>query len=74
MGVSRAEQAGRRLAETINEQAHLMYQVNTKSNFFKGLIAQLAVESECHTCCKKFWCKDYGSEDCSEYLDQATVI
>jgi len=34
---SRAENAGRKLARAIKEMAQLMYQENTKSNFFKGL-------------------------------------
>ncbi len=74
--VSRAEQAGRRLAESINESANLMYQSKTKKNFFKGLISQLDSSSPCHTCPKKYWCAGYNKDTirCDEYIDQVTVI
>lgn len=41
MKKSRAELTGERLAEAINEIADLMYQNNTKKNFYKGLINKL---------------------------------
>ena len=34
---SRAEEAGEQLGKAIIEMANLMYQNNTKRNFFKGL-------------------------------------
>ena len=37
MGKSRAEKAGEQLGNAINEMADLMYQSNTKRNFYKGL-------------------------------------
>ncbi len=39
--MSRAERAGRDLGLVIAEMAQLMYQNNTKKNFFKGLLAVL---------------------------------
>lgn len=39
--ISRAEKAGRRLGYSIVEIAQLLYQNNTKKNFFKGLLAIL---------------------------------
>lgn len=74
--ISRAEQAGRRLAEAINENAHLLYQKNTKKNFFRGLIKNLNHPSVCHTCFKKYHCKGYDKEiiACDKYIDQVIVI
>lgn len=37
MEKSRAEKAGEQLGNAINEMADLMYQSNTKRNFYKGL-------------------------------------
>lgn len=34
---SRDEKAGEQLGDAINEMADLMYQSNTKKNFYKGL-------------------------------------
>ena len=39
MEKSRAEKAGEKLGESIIEMANLMYQNNTKKNFFKGLLS-----------------------------------
>ena len=39
--VSRAEKAGIDLANSIVEMANLMYQRNTKANFYKGLMKTL---------------------------------
>jgi len=38
---SRAEKAGEQLGEAIIEMVNLMYQNNTKANFYKGLLATL---------------------------------
>lgn len=38
---SRAEKAGEELGNAIIEMAHLMYQRNTKANFYKGLLTTL---------------------------------
>lgn len=40
--MSRAEKAGRAMARTILEIGELMYQNNTKKNFYKGLIDVLS--------------------------------
>lgn len=37
MKKSRAEKTGEQMADAINEMADLMYQNNTKKNFYKGL-------------------------------------
>ena len=39
--VSQAEKAGIDLANSIGEMANLMYQNNTKKNFYKGLMKTL---------------------------------
>ena len=39
--VSRAEKAGIGLANSIAEMANLMYQRNTRANFYKGLMKTL---------------------------------
>jgi len=39
--MSRAEKAGRKLARSIIEMVHLMYQDNTAMNFYAGLIRVL---------------------------------
>ena len=41
---SRAEKAGEQLAEAIIETANLMYQRNTKANFYHGLYLALTKE------------------------------
>lgn len=41
---SRAEQTGEQLADAINEMADLMYQSNTKKNFYRGLLNRLRGE------------------------------
>lgn len=38
MKISRAEKAGRAMARNIIELAQLMYNKNTKKNFYKGLM------------------------------------
>jgi hypothetical protein len=38
---SRAEKAGIDLANSIEEMSNLMYQHNTKANFYKGLMKRL---------------------------------
>ena len=38
---SRAEKAGQQLGNAIVEMANLMYQNNTKTNFFRGLFSAL---------------------------------
>ena len=43
---SRAEIAGEQAGESIIEMANLMYQNNTKTNFFKGLFSALAKREE----------------------------
>lgn len=46
---SRAEKAGVSFAENIIEMAHLMYQKNTSSNFYKGLMKRLLHEQMIRT-------------------------
>ncbi len=41
--LSRAERCGIQLGESIVEMANLMYQKNTKRNFYKGLTKVLSV-------------------------------
>ncbi len=74
--VSRAEQAGRRVGENINELANLMYQNNTKKNFFKGVKEAVGKTSSCFTCGKKTGCENYGGESspCSAHIDEKTII
>ena len=74
--VSRAEHAGRRLGESINEMVHLMYQNNTAKNFWKGLYTALRTDSICLRCFKKYHCKRYCRTvvECSEYGDEKRVI
>ena len=43
---SRAEKAGERLGGAIIEMANLMYQNNTKTNFYKGLLCTLRKSGE----------------------------
>jgi len=46
---SRAEKAGEQLGNAIIEMTNLMYQKNTKSNFYRGLLTALnkgAMEEE----------------------------
>jgi len=40
--MSRAEKAGRAMGRNLIEMAQLMYQNNTKKNFYKGLIDVLS--------------------------------
>ena len=55
---SRAEKAGEQLGNAISEMANLMYQNNTKSNFYRGLLAALnkggdeegQMKKSCKTC------------------------
>ena len=74
--VSRAEQAGRRLAESINEMAQLMYNNQTKKKFFKGVEAAIGSVGICSTCFKKYHCNGYnrGFTGCPQYGDQKLVI
>ena len=46
MKESRAEEAGRALADTIIEMAELFYQENTKKNFYKGLLKRLLAKTK----------------------------
>ena len=43
---SAAEKEGEQAGESIIEMANLMYQNNTKTNFFKGLFSALAKREE----------------------------
>lgn len=73
--MNRAEQAGRRLGESINEMAHLMYNKNTKQNFFRGLVDVLGKDSICHTCYQKTSCILYRIRDhCVNYQSEEKTI
>ena len=64
MATSRAEQAGRRMGESITEMVHLMYQNNTGDNFYRGLLAVISEQGNvrpCFTCIQKTYCQDYST-------------
>ncbi len=74
--VSRAEEAGRRAGENVNEQANLFYNEKTKANFIKGVKKILGKDLLCQTCFKKYNCYVYGDGRvcCCGYGKQEEVI
>jgi hypothetical protein len=73
--MTRAKQAGRRLGESINEMANLMYNNVTKGHFFEGLSEVSGKESKCFTCYKKTSCESYGVViSCDEYHHEKRTI
>ena len=71
----RAEQVGRRLGESINEMAHLLYNENTKKNFFGGLVVVLNKASVCFNYYRKTSCENYGVVlGCDQHRDEKKTI
>lgn len=48
--ISRAERSGYQMGKAIDEMVHLMYQKNTRKNFFKGIMKALneAIKGDDH--------------------------